>query len=107
MPEHSKKSSETTTRLPDFAAGNDLTRADCSLVTALFLSESSLARFEIDNPIDKYPKVAAYWTRIKANSHAERVITEMARGLKARLDGTEQRMIDQAMAKAKEAATTN
>ena len=91
----------------DFAAGDNLTRADCSLVPALFLCESSLSRFEIDNPIDKHPKVAAYWTRIKSNPHAERVITEMTRGLKARLDGTEQRMIEEAMAQAKEAVTTN
>jgi len=46
------------------------------------------------------PKTEAYWERIQQNEHAARVIAEMDRGLKARLDGSEQRMVAEAMKKA-------
>jgi hypothetical protein len=45
-------------------------------------------------------KTEGYWDRIQKNQHAARVIAEMDRGLKARLDGSEQRMVAEAMKKA-------
>jgi hypothetical protein len=45
-------------------------------------------------------KTEAYWGRIQQNEHAARVIAEMDRGLKARLDGSEQRMVAEAMKQA-------
>jgi hypothetical protein len=45
--------------------------------------------------------VANYWRRIQDNEYAARVLSEMARGLKARLDGTEQKQVAEAMARAK------
>ena len=55
---------------------------------------------QVKNPIVGLPKTKAYWERIQQNEHAARVIAEMDRGLKARLDGSEQRMVAEAMKKA-------
>ena len=80
--------------------GSELTRADCSLVPALYMCDRTLARLGVTNPILGLPKTEAYWGRIQQNEHAARVIAEMDRGLKARLDGSEQRMVAEAMKEA-------
>ncbi len=85
----------------DFAVGDELTRADCSLVPALFLCEHTVPRLDVDNPILATEKVAAYWQKIQDNEHAARVLDEMMRGLQARLDGTERKQIEAAIAKHK------
>jgi glutathione S-transferase len=84
-----------------YAVGNQLTRADCTLVPALFLCESTVPRLDVDNPITSTVKVAAYWERIQKNESAARVLKEMADGLKARLDGTEQKQIKAAIEREK------
>ena len=81
-----------------YAASGSLTRADCTLVPALFRCERTVPRLDVPNPIDGHEKVAAYWGRIQQNEHAARVVDEMARGLQARLDGTEKKMVQAAMA---------
>jgi glutathione S-transferase len=81
----------------DYAVGDRLTRADCTVVPALFLCESTVPRFDVDNPIASTVKVAAYWARIQTDPFAARVLKEMADGLKARLDGTEQKQIKAAI----------
>ena len=86
-----------------FAVGDSLTRADCSLVPALFLCENTVPRLDVDNPILATKKVAAYWAKIQTNEHAARVLDEMKKGLQARLDGTERKMVEAAIAKAKAA----
>jgi glutathione S-transferase len=85
----------------EFAVGDSLSRADCTLVPALFLCEFTVPRFDVDNPIIGTTKVAAYWKRIADNPHAARILDEMHKGLQARLDGTERKMIEAAFAKAK------
>ena len=82
------------------AGGADLTRADCALVPALYMCERTLPRLSVANPILGLTKTEGYWARIQQNEHAMRVIAEMDRGLKARLDGSEQRMVAEAMKKA-------
>ena len=82
----------------DYAVGDRLTRADCTLVPALFMCESTLGGLGAVNPVADTTKVKAYWQKIQTDPHAKRVIEEMARGLKERLDGTERRMIDEAIA---------
>jgi glutathione S-transferase len=84
-----------------FAVGERLSRADCSLVPALFLCEHTVPRLDVDNPILATKKVAAYWKEIQSNEHAARVLDEMHRGLQARLDGTERKQIEAAIAKQK------
>tara|TARA_A200000113_G_scaffold213689_1_gene216357 strand:- start:527 stop:1234 length:708 start_codon:yes stop_codon:yes gene_type:complete len=82
------------------AGGTQLTRADCSLVPALYMCDRTLPRLGISNPVLGLVKTEAYWGRIQQNEHAARVIAEMDRGLKARLDGSEQRMVAEAMKQA-------
>jgi glutathione S-transferase len=77
--------------------GETLTRADCSLVPALYMCDRTVPRLGVANPIVGHPKTEAYWARIQENEHAARIITEMDRGLKARLDGTEQQRVQEAM----------
>ncbi|XOV86587.1 MAG: glutathione S-transferase family protein [Pseudomonadota bacterium] len=84
----------------EFAVGNTLSRADCTLVPALFLCEKTVPRLDVENPILATERVAAYWAKIQQNEFASRVIDEMDRGLQARLDGTERKMIEEAIARA-------
>lgn len=85
----------------DYAVGDKLTRADCSLVPALFMCEKTVPRLDVDNPILGTNKVAAYWEKIQKNEFAGKVMDEMNRGLQARLDGTERKMVEEAIAKVK------
>ena len=85
----------------DFAVGDNLTRADCTLVPALFMCEKTVPRLDVENPILGTNNVAAYWDKIQKNKFAAKVMDEMNRGLQARLDGTERKMIEEAIAKAK------
>ena len=64
-----------------FAVSGRLTRADCTLVPALFLIENVLPTVGVENPIPQTPKVAAYWTAISQNEHAAKVLVELHRGL--------------------------
>ena len=81
-----------------YAVGATLTRADCTVVPALFMCERTVPSLGVKNPIEGHRKVEDYWRRIQSDEFASRVIGEMDRGLKARLDGSEQRMIKEAMA---------
>jgi len=87
----------------NFAVGDTLTRADCTLVPALFLCERTVPGLDVENPILATQKVAAYWEKIQTNEFAARILDEMTRGLQARLDGTERKFIEAAIAKEKEA----
>lgn len=86
----------------DYAVAGKLTRADCTLVPALFLCEHTVPRLDVDNPILATRKVAAYWEKIQRNEFAAKIMDEMMKGLQARLDGTERKMIEAAIAKQKE-----
>lgn len=72
-----------------FASGDSLTIADCTLVPALWMCQNTVPNLDVPNPIDGNEKVAAYWQKIQTNDIAAKVIAEINRGLKARLDGTE------------------
>mgnify|MGYP006439711949 FL=1 len=84
-----------------FAVGDSLTRADCTLVPALFLCENTVPMLDVENPILATTKVAAYWKKIQTNEFAAKILGEMAAGLQARLDGTERKQIEAAIAKEK------
>jgi hypothetical protein len=64
------------------------------------MCDRTLPRLGISNPVLGLVKTEGYWGWIQKNQHAARVIAEMDRGLKARLDGSEQRMVAEAMKKA-------
>ncbi|HSG90515.1 MAG TPA: glutathione S-transferase family protein [Pseudomonadales bacterium] len=84
----------------EFAVGDSLTRADCTLVPALWMCANTVPRLDVDDPILATTKVAAYWARIREHEIAARVLAEMDRGMQARLDGSERRRIDAAIAEA-------
>jgi glutathione S-transferase len=83
----------------DFAVGDSLTRADCTLVPALWLCEETVPRLDVDNPILATEKVAAYWQKIQRNEFAAKILDEMHKGMQARLDGTERKLVEAALAK--------
>lgn len=85
----------------EFAVGASLTRADCTLVPALFLCEHTVPMLDVVNPILATTHVAAYWDRIQHNEIAARVLSEMDNGLRERQDGTERKKIMAAIAKEK------
>ena len=83
-----------------FAVGDILTRADCSLVPALWMCTGTVPRLGAENPIKPGTRVAKYWDSIQKNEFAAKIIDEMTRGMKARLDGTEQKLREAAIANA-------
>ena len=85
----------------DCAVGDKLTRADCTLVPALFLCERTVPMLDVENPILATTHVAAYWDKIQGNEFAAKVLDEMDRGLRERQDGTERKRIEAAIAKQK------
>ena len=82
----------------DFAVGNVLSRADCSLVPALWMCEKTVPRLDVENPIYGHDRVAAYWAKIQNNVHAASILEEMNQGLQERMDGTEQKKFQAALA---------
>lgn len=72
-----------------FAVGETMTLADCTLVPALWMCQNTVPNLDVPNPIEGTNKVAAYWEKIQKDDIAAKVIAEINRGLKARLDGTE------------------
>lgn len=82
-----------------YAVGTSLTRADCALVPALWMCESTVPRLGTANPIRPDSNIARYWHSIQSNEHAARIIAEMQRGLQARMDGTERKLAEAAIAK--------
>jgi glutathione S-transferase len=85
----------------EYAVGDTLTRADCTLVPALFMCEHTVPLLGVENPILATKKVAAYWQKIQVNELAAKVIAEMMRGLIARRDGSEKKMVLAAIAAAR------
>jgi glutathione S-transferase len=85
----------------EFAVGDSLTRADCTLVPALWMCSSTIPRLGFDSPIVEGTGVSAYWNKIQNNGFAVRILDEMNKGMKARLDGTERKMAEEAIARAK------
>lgn len=81
--------------------GNSLTRADCTLVPALWMCSSTVPRLGFDSPILDGSRVSAYWNKIQGNEFAAKILDEMNKGMQARLDGTERKMAEEAIARAR------
>jgi glutathione S-transferase len=77
------------TKEGEFAVGDTMTIADCTLVPALWMCQKTVPTLDVPNPIEGNPKVAAYWAKIQKNDIAAKVIAEIDAGLQRRLDGTE------------------
>ena len=75
-----------------FAATTQLTRADCSLVPVLWMCSGSLPMLGAESPLTGPERLIFYRELIAENENAARIIEEINRGLKARMDGTGRRM---------------
>ncbi len=67
-----------------YAAGPALSLADCSMVPTLLFIVSYLPYFGLDVPLQSYPRLQAYWSRIEQNEPAARVIGEIRDAMKAK-----------------------
>jgi len=67
-----------------FACCGRITLADCALVPGLFFVENIMPVVGIDPPIPAIPGVAAYWSAVRENEYAARVLIELQRGLDER-----------------------
>ncbi len=71
-----------------FAAGDALSLADCTLVSAFNLTLPFLGRFGMDEPLRNHPKLDRYWTTIQTEPAAGNTIARMQTALaKARAEG--------------------
>ncbi len=85
----------------EYAVGDTLTRADFTLVPALWMCATTVPTLGFDSPIKEGTRVAEYWGKIQKNPLAVKILDEMNKGLQARMDGTERKMAEAAIAKAK------
>ena len=90
-----------------FAATTQLTRADCSLVPALWMYSGSLPMLGAESPLTGLDRLIFYRERIVENENAARIIEEINRGLKARMDGTGRRISEEGLTEAKVQQTEN
>jgi glutathione S-transferase len=64
------------------AVGDAVTTADCALVSVLFFLEVFGRSFGKGNPIAHHRKLAGYWSRVRREPAAQRVIGEMQEALR-------------------------
>ena len=64
------------------------------------MCSSTVPRLGFDNPIVAGTRVSTYWDNIQHNEFAVKILDEMNKGMKARLDGTERKMAEEAIARA-------
>lgn len=64
-----------------YAAGDELSLADCSLVPTLFFVVTYLPILGDNQPLAAYPKLSRYWDSVRVNEHAARVIDEIREGI--------------------------
>lgn len=70
-----------------FAAGPSLTLADCALVPILLFIVTYLPYFGIKEPLQPYPRLTMYWSRVVQHEAAARVIEEIHAAMKAKAGG--------------------
>jgi len=86
-----------------FACCGRLTLADCALVPALFLVENVLPGTGLADPVPGNANVAAYWTAIRKQEPAARILVELHRGLEERRELIRTGAFDKMMAQARAA----
>jgi glutathione S-transferase len=70
-----------------YAVGGALSLADCTLVPGFFFITRLLPMFGQANPLEKHPKLAAWWQAVQKDPNAARVIDEMGKAMAARFGG--------------------
>ena len=64
------------------------------------MCSSTVPRLGFDNPIVTGTRLSAYWDNIQHNEFAVKIFDKMNKGMEARLDGTERKMAEEAIARA-------
>lgn len=67
-----------------FAAGPSFSLADCALVPILLFIVTYLPYFGIEQPLQPYPRLGAYWNRVEQHESAARVIGEIREAMQAK-----------------------
>jgi glutathione S-transferase len=70
-----------------YAVGGALTLADCTLVPGFFFITRLLPMLGRANPLEKHPKLAAWWQAVQKDPSAARVLGEMSEAMAARFGG--------------------
>jgi glutathione S-transferase len=71
-----------------YAAGPSLTLADCAMVPILLFIVTYLPYLGIKEPLQPYPRLENYWSRIEKDESAARVIDEMRAAMKAKAEAS-------------------
>ena len=66
-----------------FAAGNQVTLADCALVPTMMFASAMFRVFEVPAPSEGRPKLAAWWATCRERPTVQRVLGEMRQALAA------------------------
>lgn len=65
----------------EYAVGNWLTLADCTLVPMLFFVNAVMPAFGLNDPTGPYPRLAAYFASVSKDPVAARVLDELQAAL--------------------------
>ncbi len=68
----------------DYAVGDHLTLADCTLAPIIWLTLNFLPAYDAPSPLETRPRCAAYWRFIQTDPAVARVLEEMHAHLTAR-----------------------
>jgi glutathione S-transferase len=71
----------------NFAAGQDLTLADCALAPTTFFITNILPGFGANAPLEHRPKLAAWWSKVQERPSVKKALTEMAEAMKQMMGG--------------------
>jgi glutathione S-transferase len=78
---------ETMLATGGFAAGPELTLADCALAPTTFFVTNMLPGFGAKAPLEGRPKLAAWWTKVQTRPSVAKALGEMGEALKAMMGG--------------------
>jgi glutathione S-transferase len=67
-----------------FAAGPSFSLADCAIVPIMLFVVTYLPYFGIEEPLQPYPRLAAYWSRVEQHESAARVMGEIREAMMAK-----------------------
>ncbi len=70
-----------------YAVGGALSLADCGLAPGFFFISRLLPMLGQPNPLEKHPKLSAWWTAIQKDAAVARVLDEMGKAMTARFGG--------------------
>jgi glutathione S-transferase len=70
-----------------YAVGGAMSIADCTLVPGFFFVTRLLPMLGRANPLEKHPKLGAWWQAVQKDPSVARVLDEMGKAMAARFGG--------------------